>query len=163
MEITFDNIYEYLESNKKNLNFKQRDDVVFDCGVCKFQTLFHDKQNKFFDMPEEVKNFLMTVFNIKERDYHFIQIQKYEVGDYILPHKDNYPQFSLVHLSTSSVDGLVLEEADGSYKFHPDITGNIVKIPKYKWHWVNPVREKTRYTAVYGLNSLKDYNLLLDQ
>ena len=163
MEITFDNIYNYLEENKKNLNFRQRDDVVEACGVSKFQTLFYDKKNKFFDIPEEVRLFLIKVFNIREIDYHFIQIQKYEIGDYILPHKDNYPHFALVHLSTSSLDGLTLEGLDGTYKFYPDQTGNLINIPKYKWHWVNPVREKTRYTAVYGLNPLRDHDCILDQ
>jgi hypothetical protein len=163
MEITINNIYDYLQENKKNLNFKQRDDVVTECGTSKFQTLFYDKKAQFYDIPEEVKNFLIKSFNIQERDYHFLQIQKYEVGDYILPHKDCYPQFALLHLSTSSLDGLTLEDHEGKYKFLPDIAGNLVQIPKYRWHWVNPVREKTRYTAVYGLNPLKDYDTILDQ
>jgi hypothetical protein len=163
MEITIDNIYDYLQENKNNLKFKQRNDVVTECGTSKFQTLFYDKTNKMFDIPEEVKNFLIKSFNIQERDYHFLQIQKYEVGDYILPHKDCYPQFALIHLSTSNMDGLTLEDRDGNYKFLPDIAGNLVQIPKYRWHWVNPVREKTRYTAVYGLNPIKDYDTILDQ
>lgn len=163
MEITFDNIYEYLQDNKKNLNFIQRDDVKTDCGVCRFQTLFYDKVAGLLDMPQEVHKFLIKTFGIQERDYHFLQIQKYEIGDYILPHKDCYPQFALVHLSTSSLDGLTIEDHDGIFKFLPDKIGNVVQIPKYRWHWVNPVREKTRYTAVYGLNPLKNYDEILDQ
>lgn len=163
MQITINNIYDYLQSNKNSLEFKQRDDVVTECGTSKFQSLIYDKQAEIYNIPEEIKQFLLNSFNIKERDYHFLQIQKYEVGDYILPHKDCYPQFALLHLSTSALDGLTIEDHDGIYKFLPDIAGNLVQIPKYRWHWVNPVREKTRYTAVYGLNPLKDYDTILDQ
>jgi hypothetical protein len=166
MELTLDNIYEYLENNKKNLKFKDRDDFVTkEFGASKFQTLFYDKLSKIYDMPKELTEFLIKIFNIQERDYHFLQIQKYEIGDYILPHKDNYSHFGLTNLSTSSLDGLTVEDHDNVYKFLPDKTGNIINVPKYRWHWVNPVREKTRYTAVFGLKSIytEDYSILLDE
>lgn len=159
--ITFENIYEYLQDNKKNLKFIQRDDVITEGGKSKFQTLFWDETRQ--DIPLEVKEFLMKVFNITEKDYSFIQIQKYEVGDYILPHKDAYPLFNLVMLSTSSLDGLTVEQRDGEYKFYPDIAGTLIDIPKFRWHWVNPVREKTRYTAVFGLNPITNYDSIIDQ
>lgn len=159
--ITFETIYEYLEQNKSKLNFIQRDDVVTPTGKSKFQTLFWDEQRQ--DIPLEVKEFLMKIFNISEKDYSFIQIQKYEVGDYILPHKDTYPLFNLVMLSTSSLDGVTVEQRDGTYKFFPDVTGTFIDIPKFRWHWVNPVREKTRYTAVFGLNPITNYDSILDQ
>ena len=95
--ITVENIYEYLQDNKKDLNFIQRDDVITEGGKSKFQTLFWDEKRQ--DIPLEVKEFLMKVFNITEKDYSFIQIQKYEIGDYILPHKDVYPLFNLIMLS----------------------------------------------------------------
>jgi hypothetical protein len=159
--ITFENIYEYLETNKQNLNFIQRDDVVTETGTSKFQTLFWDGARQ--DIPLEVKEFLMKIFNITEKDYSFIQIQKYEIGDYILPHKDTYPLFNLVMLSTSTLDGITVEQRDGDYKFFSDVAGTFIDIPKFRWHWVNPVREKTRYTAVYGLNPINDYDSILDQ
>ena len=163
MEITFDNIYEYLETNKNNLNFIRRDDVeAEDFGTSQFCSLFYNKTKD--DIPEEVKEFLIKAFNITKRDYDFIQIQKYEIGDYILPHKDPYPCFGLVMLSTSNQDGLVVQERDNKYPFLPDKIGTFVDVPKFSWHWVNPVREKTRYTAVYGLNPLNDkIDELLDQ
>ncbi len=159
--ITFENIYDYLQNNKKNLNFIQRDDVVTPTGKSRFQTLFWDETRQ--DIPQEVKDFLMKIFNIAEKDYSFIQIQKYEVGDYILPHKDTYPLFNLVMLSTSTLDGITVEQRDESYKFFPDVAGTFIDVPKFRWHWVNPVREKTRYTAVYGLNPISNYDSILDQ
>jgi len=152
MEITFDNVYEYLETNKKDLNYTRRNDVVTEHGTSKVQNI-----------PEPLLIFLKKVFKISEKDYHFIQIQKYEVGDYILPHKDCYPHFGLVMLSTSSIDGVTVEQRDNTYITHPDVTGTIIDIPKYRYHWVSPVREKTRYTAVYGLNPIKEYDILIDQ
>lgn len=160
--INFDNIYDYLETNKSQLNFIKRDDVVIDeFGTCSFSTLFSNEERD--DIPEEVKNFLVEAFKITKNDYDFIQIQKYEIGEYILPHKDSYPCFGLVMLSTSEKDGLVVQQKDGSYKFYPDKTGTFVEVPKFSWHWVNPVREKTRYTAVYGLHPLNNYDSILDQ
>jgi len=159
--ITVENIYEYLQDNKKNLNFIQRDDVITEGGKSKFQTLFWDEARQ--DIPLEVKEFLMKVFNITEKDYSFIQIQKYEIGDYILPHKDVYPLFNLIMLSTSSLDGITVEQRDGTYKFFSDVAGTFIDIPKFRWHWVNPVREKTRYTAVFGLNPITNYDTILDQ
>ena len=159
--ITFDNVYEYLETNKSKLNFIPRTDVKTEFGGCTFSTLFWDEGHR--DMPLELRDFLIKEFNITERDYHFLQIQKYEIGEYILPHKDSYPCFGLVMLSTSSLDGLVVQQREGTYKFFPDKAGTFVDVPKYSWHWVNPVREKTRYTAVYGLNPLNNYDEILDQ
>lgn len=163
MEITIDNIYNYLEENKKDLNFIRRDDVqAGDFGTSQFSTLFFNEKRN--DIPEEVKEFLVKTFNITKRDYDFIQIQKYEIGDYILPHKDPYPCFGLLMLSTSTLDGLVVQGRDNKYTLIPDKAGTFVDVPKFTWHWVNPVREKTRYTAVYGLHPLNDrIDELLDQ
>lgn len=162
MEITFENIYDYLETNKSKLNFISREDMEMkEFGNCKFSTLFSNDERD--DIPEEVKSFLIKAFNITDNDYDFIQIQKYEVGEYILPHKDPYPCFGLITLSTSDLDGIVVQQKDGTYKFITDKTGNFVDVPKFSWHWVNPVREKTRYTAVYGLEPLNNIDSILDQ
>jgi hypothetical protein len=161
MEITFENIYDILEQNKKDLNFISREDVVMEFGTSKFSTLFYNEERD--DIPENIRNFLIKQFNITDNDYDFIQIQKYEIGDYILPHKDSYPCFGLVMLSTSSVDGLVVQQRDGTYKFHLDKAGTFIDVPKFSWHWVNPIQEKTRYTAVYGLHPLNNLDIILDQ
>lgn len=157
---SIEEVYDFLEQNKKDLNFIQRNDVETEHGVSQFQTLFWNEERK--DVPVELKDLLVKTFNITDRDYHFIQIQKYEIGDYILPHKDSYPCFGLLTLSTSNLDGIVVEQRDGKYKFFPDVTGNLIDVPKFRWHWVNPVREKTRYTAVYGLHPNNDYDCILD-
>jgi hypothetical protein len=166
--ITFDNVYSYLEEKKKELNFIERTDVDMpEFGKCPFSTLFYHNPRTSGpdarrDIPEELKDFLIEAFKISDREYDFLQVQKYEIGEYILPHKDTYPCFGLVMLSTSDLDGLVVQQKDGTYKFHPDKAGTFVNVPKYSWHWVNPVREKTRYTAVYGLHPLNDHDSILD-
>jgi hypothetical protein len=162
MEITFDNLYDYLESNKSKLNFISRSDMKMDdFGHCQFSTLFHNDERQ--DIPKDILNFLIKAFNITSKDYTFIQIQKYEIGEYILPHKDPYPCFGLITLSTSNLDGIVVQQRDSTYKFIPDVAGNFVDVPKFAWHWVNPIREKTRYTAVYGLEPLNNIDTFLDQ
>lgn len=160
--ITLENVYEYLEANKSKLNFIERTDVVTEAGVSQFKSLCWDTEDAK-DIPEELIEFLVKSFNITEKDYDFLQIQKYEVGDYILPHKDTYPCFGLLILSTSNLDGITVEQRDGKYKFFPDVAGTLIDVPKFRWHWVNPVREKTRYTAVYGLDALTNYDSILDQ
>jgi hypothetical protein len=163
MDMTFEDVYNFLESNKKDLNFIRRDDMKTEQGTSKFSTLFWDEAADKKDIPLDIKNFLMKVFNITEKDYSFIQIQKYEIGEYILPHVDSYPLFNLLTISSSNLDGLVLEGDNNIFKFIPDQAGNLVNVPKYRWHWVNPVREKTRYSAVYGLKSLTDYDDFLNE
>ena len=159
--MTFEEIYNHLEENKSNLNFIRREDMKTEQGTSQFSTLFWDEERR--DIPEHIKEFLMNVFNITEKDFNFIQIQKYEVGDYILPHVDAYPLFNLLTLSSSNLDGLVLEDENNKYKFIPDEAGKLVNVPKYRWHWVNPVREKTRYSAVYGLRSMNNYESILNE
>jgi hypothetical protein len=159
--ITFENVYDYLENNKSSLNFIPRTDIQTQFGACTFSTLFWNDERK--DIPLELKEFLVKEFKITEKEYDFIQVQKYEIGEYILPHKDTYPCFGLVMLSTSTLDGIVVEQLDGSYKFFQDKAGTFIDVPKFRWHWVNPVREKTRYTAVYGLYPLTNYDEILEQ
>lgn len=159
--MTFEEAYQYLEANKSELNFIRRDDMKTEQGTSRFSTLFWDDTRK--DIPGCIKEFLMDAFKITEKDYTFIQIQKYEIGDYILPHVDAYPLFNLLTLSSSNIDGLVLEGDNNIFKFIPDCAGNLVNVPKYRWHWVNPVREKTRYSAVYGLRSMNDYESILNE
>lgn len=156
-----DNVYGYLEENKHNLNFIERSDVANDFGTCNFSTLFYNTERD--DIPKELKDFLIETFNITDRDYDFIQVQKYEKGEYILPHRDPYPCFGLLILSTSEKDGIVIQQTDKTYKFFPDKAGTMLDVPKYSWHWVNPVQEKTRYSAVFGLLPLNNIDSIIDE
>lgn len=156
----FSDLYNFLEQNKHELNFIKRDDVITELGTSQFSTLFWNEERK--DIPEDIKNFLVQQFKITDTDFEFLQIQKYEVGDYILPHKDTYPCFGLLILSTSELDGIVVEQTDHTYKFFKDEMGNMINVPKFSWHWVSPVREKTRYSAVYGLEPLNNLDAILD-
>lgn len=152
--MNYDEFYKSIEEEKHNLNFLSREDVDTVCGKCRFKTLFFDKEKGLDDIPDKYRAFLEQEFKMKRGSYDFIQIQKYEIGDYILPHKDTYPHFNLIMLSTSSIDGLTIEDKDGTFKVIPDKAGTLIDIPKYRWHWVNPVREKTRYTAVIGIRHI---------
>ncbi len=159
--MTFEDVYNFLETNKDTLNFIKREDVITELGVSRFSTLFWNDERE--DIPNDIKQFLIQQFNIKDIDFEFIQIQKYEIGDYILPHKDTYPCFGLLILSTSNTDGIVVELTDHTYKFYKDEMGTLINVPKFSWHWVNPVQEKTRYSAVYGLNPLNNLDMILEQ
>lgn len=81
--------------------------------------------------------------------YNFIQIQKYEPGDFIIPHKDVYSitKLHLVTLTTSSVDGLVIEDGAGGLIKIIDSAGQKIDDIGNLYHWVDPVLS-TRYSLV---------------
>ena len=116
------------------------------CGPSKLSSL--DESN----MPEELIDMILQNFDDEIKIVHeFMQVQKYEVGDYILPHKDDYLfDLRLFNLTTSELDGLVCEK-DGVFKFIPDVAGQEIKFNRTDWHWVNPVRQHRRYSLVIGI------------
>ena len=83
--------------------------------------------------------------------FSFIQIQKYDVADYIAPHRDAYDitKLHLITLTTSPFDGLVCENEEHELVFIPDVAGNYIDFPYDAAHYVSPVRE-TRYSLVIG-------------
>jgi hypothetical protein len=105
-------------------------------------------------MHESLKDQLLQLFMDRcdlPGDWDYLGVQKYETGDYIPPHTDSWPWHRLLMLTTSDVDGLVLHDAGQQrFIFHPDQAGNIINIPPMTTHWVNPVRQSPRYTAVIG-------------
>lgn len=144
-------IVSYVLSNK-DLKFLDRNDTTQSAhatqlGVSKFSSLTDE------NMPDSLIELIMGNFDDDTPIiYQFMQIQKYEIGDYILPHKDNYlMDLRLFNLTTSNLDGLVIEETKGNYKFIPDIAGQEITFNRNAWHWVNPVREKTRLSLVIGV------------
>jgi hypothetical protein len=82
--------------------------------------------------------------------YFFVQIQKYEPGNYIVPHKDNYnvKKLHLVTLTTSDCDGLILEHNNELVKIF-DVAGQKIESDLNDWHWVDPVRD-LRFSLVVG-------------
>ncbi len=82
--------------------------------------------------------------------YFFIQIQRYDPGDYIVPHRDNYTvkKLHLVTLTTSDCDGLVVEHNNELIKIF-DLAGQKIETDLNDWHWVDPVRD-LRFSLVIG-------------
>ena len=112
----------------------------------KFKTL------KDCDMSPEL---ISAIFNDADFDpvlrdfYDFIQIQKYEPGDMIAPHRDSYSirKLHLITLTTSDCDGLVCEDSDHSIRKIFDQAGQYIDFPYESAHWVDPVRD-LRYSVV---------------
>jgi|TARA_A100001201_G_scaffold57080_1_gene55208 hypothetical protein len=136
-------IISYVEKN----NFRWVDrDLETKIGYSRFQTLYGD------DMDQSLKDLIFQNLNKELKIINkFVQIQKYNPGDYILPHKDHVQLITKLHLftlTTSKVDGLTCEYKDKFYKI-PDIAGQYIDFPMFSWHWVNPVQDK-RYSLVIG-------------
>ena len=83
--------------------------------------------------------------------YEFIQIQKYDIGDAICPHRDSYSirKLHLITLTDSTVDGLVCENGDFISKIY-DKAGQYIDFPYDAVHWVDPV-QALRYSVVVGV------------
>lgn len=82
--------------------------------------------------------------------YRFIQIQKYEPGDFIVPHKDVYEvtKIHLITLTSSTQDGLICQDDDRIVRVL-DIAGQKIDFKGNAWHWVDPVIS-LRYSIVIG-------------
>ena len=81
--------------------------------------------------------------------YSFIQIQKYDPGDFIAPHRDSYEiqKLHLLTLTSSDTDGLVCEDMQGGLQKIFDKAGQYIDFPYDAVHYVSPVKEK-RYSMV---------------
>jgi hypothetical protein len=77
----------------------------------------------------------------------YYQLNRYDPGDYILPHRDTLQQ-GLYLLGDSDADGLVVQSGVGELAFVPDRAGSLVEHDPSAWHWVDPVRAEVRYTLV---------------
>ena len=112
----------------------------------KFKTLKSDNMR-----PELIEAIFRDAdFDSDLKDFFsFIQIQKYEPGDYIAPHRDAYSvqKLHLITLTTSTVDGLVCEDTDHNLIKLYDIAGQYIDFPYDSAHWVDPVRD-LRYSLV---------------
>lgn len=81
--------------------------------------------------------------------YNFIQVQKYEPGDYIAPHRDSYSirKLHLITLTTSETDGLVCEDTNHDLIKIFDLAGQYIDFPYDSAHYVSPVKD-LRYSLV---------------
>jgi hypothetical protein len=114
--------------------------------MSQFKTLFHE------EMPDELIEAIMKNFPEElQETFEFLQIQKYDIGDYIVPHKDKYDiiKLHLCHLTSSKSDGTTIQVGEGIETIL-DKAGQYLDFPYDSWHWVNPVLEHTRYSLVVG-------------
>jgi hypothetical protein len=81
--------------------------------------------------------------------YNFIQIQRYDPGDYIAIHRDSYDvrKIHLITLTSSEVDGLVCEDDDHNLLRIDDVAGQYIDFPYSAAHYVSPVKHQ-RYSLV---------------
>ncbi|MEZ0107464.1 hypothetical protein ABH920_001456 [Catenulispora sp. EB89] len=100
-------------------------------------------------MPVELRRAILAGLADEDSDLSrfYFQINRYDRGDYILPHRDKLQQ-GLYMLSDSAADGLVVQAGDGSMAFVADRAGTLVHHDPAAWHWVDPVRSAVRYTLV---------------
>jgi hypothetical protein len=115
----------------------------------RFSTLYsRSMDDSFIDLI-----FKDSKFDPDLRDFFsFIQIQRYQIGDYIIPHQDKYhvQRLHLVTLCDSLIDGVTIEDDDHVLYRVNDVAGQKIESPMYSWHWVNPIADKTRYSLVIG-------------
>lgn len=112
-------------------------------------------QSDHWDIKSQLRELLIDKFKQLPDytdDWMFLSVQRYDIGDYIPPHEDHFQWHYLLLLSDSDVDGLVLENLHtGRFEFHADRADNMIKIEQHAQHWVNPVRDHARYTAVMAV------------
>lgn len=101
------------------------------------------------NMPADLRAAILRGIATPESDLSqfYYQINRYDLGDYILPHRDQLQQ-GLYMLTDSAVDGLVVQSGSGQVTFVPDTAGALIEHDPAAWHWVDPVRDHVRYTLV---------------
>jgi len=118
-------------------------------GLCsRFKTLHSDNMSpRLIELIFEYSDF----DSFLKDTFSFIQIQKYEKGDFIIPHKDIYDiqKLHLITLTTSDHDGLVIEDGNGGLVKIYDKAGTYIDFDNSLYHWVDPV-EELRYSLVIG-------------
>ncbi|MEE2036830.1 hypothetical protein Q8791_06295 [Nocardiopsis sp. CT-R113] len=78
---------------------------------------------------------------------YYVQVNRYDRGDYVLPHRDSLRQ-GLYMLTTSDKDGLNAQHDEATVVFVPDRAGTFVEHDPRAWHWVDPVAGEERFTLV---------------
>lgn len=76
----------------------------------------------------------------------YFQINRYEQGDHVLPHRDSFKQ-GLMMLTAGDGDGLCVQTCDYVIRVQ-DKVGRIVSCDTDAWHWVDPVKSAPRFTLV---------------
>jgi hypothetical protein len=100
------------------------------------------------EMPLSVR---CTIVDVLKQSRLMVSLRRftlirYASGDFLLPHRDDVAS-SLFSLTSSDVDGLVMQTVDDSFVLITDRAGRHVHIRPGAWHWVDPVRQP-RFTLV---------------
>lgn len=121
------------------------------------QAAYNKNSDQSSQLSEELKNKLLELFleklpieqSSRIDTYTQISVQKYEVGDYIKPHVDNYQWNCTIILSDDPSNGVVLwSSIEKKFVFIADSYGKLTEIPSNTYHWISPIRNQTRYTVV---------------
>jgi hypothetical protein len=116
-------------------------------GICsKFKTLKDNQMSE--SLIESIFADCLFPKDLKDT-YAFIQIQRYDPGDYIAIHRDAYivTKLHLITLTDSEVDGLVCEDENHELVKIFDKAGQYIDFPYDAAHYVSPVKKK-RYSLV---------------
>lgn len=161
--ITIEEIEENVEAWFENNN-----DQSFKNNIkSKFKQAIYDRVDGTKSIKYKLVQKIISLFNEKlskkEKEllsrYTRLTIQKYEKGEYLKPHIDNYNVHFLMILTDSEIDGITIEDKENStITFHQDEIGKIFRIYRNTLHWVNPVRDEVRYTVVVIEESGKFFN-----
>ncbi|MGE0492948.1 MAG: 2OG-Fe(II) oxygenase [Vulcanimicrobiota bacterium] len=100
--------------------------------------------------PELVRAVVAGAFGRYEHfrpgSYYF-QINRYDRGGYVLPHRDELQQ-GLYVLTSSAQDGLTVQDEQGGFRRIYDQAGTFILNDANAWHWVDPVVQAPRYTLL---------------
>jgi hypothetical protein len=101
------------------------------------------------DMPDDLRAAILRGIapnGLKLKNF-YVQINRYDVGDYVLPHRDTMQQ-GLYMLTSSERNSLVVQDAAGRPVRIPDRAGTFITFDPNAWHWVDPVVDHERFTMV---------------
>lgn len=101
------------------------------------------------EMPDDLRKAVfaaITPEGTSMGDY-YVQVNRYDRGDYVLPHRDSLRQ-GLYMLTDSEPDGLNAQHDPETVVFVPDRAGTFVEHDPGAWHWVDPVVSEERFTLV---------------
>lgn len=162
--ITIEEIEENVEE------WSDRDEIeksLTDPIKSRYKQAIHDRGEETSTIKPKFIEKILSLFNEKLSEnevslltnYTQICIQKYEKGEYIKPHVDNYEWQFLMTLTDSELDGVVIEDkTNETLIFHKDEIGKVLKINRGTLHWVNPIRSDVRYSVVIMEDSGKFYH-----
>ena len=133
--------------------FRRREGDLTHVSIFPFSSKF--KTLMFEDMADSLIEEIFKSHHWSDNTknfFSFIQIQKYEPGDFIIPHRDDYEirELHLVTLTESDHDGLIVDDGTKNLVKIYDKAGQKIEFDADAWHWVDPVKD-LRFSLVVGV------------